>query len=101
MTSPVERISGESKMSWPTNLLNGKTDSFTAQYLVQISSVKSNSFNVFPAMTRAAIHFEDIDSFAFDSVLHVHQADDFQFARHRVRVGADGVNHTFGKRVWR
>jgi len=54
MTSPVERISGESKMSWPWKRLKGKTDSFTAQYLGQISSVNPSSFNVFPAITFAA-----------------------------------------------
>ena len=32
MTSPVERISGERRMSWPWKRLKGNTDSLTAQY---------------------------------------------------------------------
>ena len=32
MTSPVERISGPSRMSVPGNLLNGKTGSLTEKY---------------------------------------------------------------------
>ena len=54
MTSPVERISGESKMSWPWKRLNGKTDSLTAQYFGQISFVKPSSVNFLPAITFAA-----------------------------------------------
>src|ERR1017187_1548114 len=37
MTSPVERISGDSKISWPWKRLNGKTDSFKAQYFGRIA----------------------------------------------------------------
>jgi hypothetical protein len=54
MTSPVERISGESNDVLAVNLLNGNTDSLTAQYFGQISSVKPSSRSVLPAMTFAA-----------------------------------------------
>src|SRR6185437_8061967 len=54
MTSPVERISGDSRMSWPWKRLNGNTDSFTVQYFGQTSLVKPNSLSVLPAITFAA-----------------------------------------------
>ena len=41
-------------MSCPWKRLKGKTDSLTAQYFGQISSVNPSSFKVFPAITFAA-----------------------------------------------
>ena len=109
-------------MSWPTNLLNGKTDSFTAQYFVQISSGETQFLQSFSGhdlrgdfgqrladglcnerhgARRARIHFKHINFFALHGVLHVHQADDLEFTRHRVRVFADGFDDALGKRMRR
>ncbi len=55
ITSPVERISGPRIGSTPRNLLNGNTASFTLKCFGIISLVKFSSFNVLPAITRAAI----------------------------------------------
>ena len=49
----------------------------------------------------ARIHFQHIHHLALHGVLHVHQADDLQLTRHRVRVGADGVDDRLGERVRR
>ena len=54
MTSPVERISGESSMSVPVKRANGKTASLTQKYGMTGSLVKPNSCKVAPAITRAA-----------------------------------------------
>ena len=102
--------------------MNGKTDSFTAQYFGQISFGEIQFLQGFSGhdfrgefgqrkadrlaherhgARGARIHFEDVNRVALHGVLHVHQADDLQFARHRVRVFADGGDDFFGKRVRR
>ena len=55
ITSPVDFISGPRRTSTSVNLLNGKTDSFTAIWTGLISFVNPISFKVLPAMIRAAI----------------------------------------------
>ena len=50
---------------------------------------------------RARIHFQHVNHVAFDGVLHVHQADDLQLARHGVGVFADGFDDLLRKRVRR
>mmetsp|Transcript_894 Transcript_894/g.2081 ORF Transcript_894/g.2081 Transcript_894/m.2081 type:complete len:325 (-) Transcript_894:2193-3167(-) len=54
ITSPVERISGPSRVSAPTNLSKGSTASFTATWLILGSSVKWISSRVMPAISRLA-----------------------------------------------
>ena len=54
MTSPVDFISGPSRMSDPGNFRNGKTDSFTKMRSTVRSSVRPCSSRLRPAMTRAA-----------------------------------------------
>mmetsp|Transcript_4743 Transcript_4743/g.14604 ORF Transcript_4743/g.14604 Transcript_4743/m.14604 type:complete len:324 (-) Transcript_4743:599-1570(-) len=54
ITSPVERISGPSKVSAPANLSKGSTASLTATWGGIISSVKPISSSVLPDMTSEA-----------------------------------------------
>ena len=54
ITSPVDFISGPSRMSAPGNLRNGNTDSLTKMRLTFRSSVSPCWASVFPAMIRAA-----------------------------------------------
>ena len=55
ITSPVERISGPSKVSAPGNLAKGNTASLTATCLGINSSVTPNSVKVLPDITNEAI----------------------------------------------
>ena len=55
MTSPVDFISGPSRMSVPGKRAKGKTASLTEKWVGMISVVKPSSFSVLPDITRAAI----------------------------------------------
>ena len=55
ITSPVDFISGPSRMSVPGNRAKGKTASLTEKNSGMISEVNPSSFRVLPDMTRDAI----------------------------------------------
>ncbi len=55
ITSPVDRISGPRITSTPGNLLNGKTDSFTAKKPESATSSIFNSTSEAPIITLAAM----------------------------------------------
>jgi hypothetical protein len=54
MTSPVDFISGPSRMSLPWNFTKGRTDSFTKIRFTSRSAVSPSSFRVRPAAIFAA-----------------------------------------------
>ena len=102
MTSPVERISGPSRVSTPWKRANGKTASLTSDVIEFLQlhiklgelfarhDARSNLGDWLadslgderhgPGGTR--IDFDDIDVIFFDRILHIHQATDIQGQRH-------------------
>ena len=100
MTSPVDFISGPSRVSTPGNLTKGKTDSLTEMCLGTMSLVNAEFLqglaghhpggdlgqgppgglgNEGDGAAGPGVDLEQVDGVVLDRELDVHQADDLQF----------------------